>query len=81
MRAATPLPQPAGDAGTRPLPGWPDATAHPRERRIMFEPMTEADLDDVCEVEKRAYAHPWSRRNFADSVAALAVALIVLELT
>src|SRR5690606_18330577 len=33
-------------------------------------PMTEDDLDAVTEVEKWAHAHPWSRKNFADSLAA-----------
>ncbi|TNF62735.1 MAG: ribosomal-protein-alanine N-acetyltransferase [Burkholderiales bacterium] len=32
--------------------------------------MTEAELDAVCELEKRAYAHPWSLRHFRDSLAA-----------
>lgn len=38
-------------------------------RRVNFADMTEADLDAVHEVEKTAYAHPWSRRHFADSLA------------
>jgi [ribosomal protein S18]-alanine N-acetyltransferase len=54
-----------GDA-VRDWPAAPDA--HP-QRRVAFEPMTEADLDAVHEVEKLAYAHPWSRRHFADSLA------------
>ena len=33
-----------------------------------FEPMTEADLDAVVAIECAAYAHPWSRGNFADSL-------------
>ena len=33
-----------------------------------FEPMTEARLDEVLAIEKRAYGHPWSRGNFADSL-------------
>lgn len=33
-----------------------------------FEPMTEARLDEVVAVERRAYAHPWTRGNFADSL-------------
>lgn len=51
---------------------WPDAAGRPArgaERRIAFEPMTDADLDAVCEVEKSAYTHPWSRKHFADSLA------------
>jgi ribosomal-protein-alanine N-acetyltransferase len=33
-----------------------------------FEPMTEATLDEVVAIERAAYAHPWSRGNFADSL-------------
>jgi ribosomal-protein-alanine N-acetyltransferase len=33
-----------------------------------FEPMSEARLDDVVAIERRAYAHPWTRGNFADSL-------------
>jgi len=40
------------------------------DRRVAFVPMTESDLDAVSELEKRAYAHPWSRRHFQDSLAA-----------
>jgi ribosomal-protein-alanine N-acetyltransferase len=49
---------------------WPAAGEPLRERRIAFEAMTGADLDAVHEVEKTAYAHPWSRKHFADSLAA-----------
>jgi ribosomal-protein-alanine N-acetyltransferase len=35
-----------------------------------FEPMTEARLDEVVAIEQTAYAHPWARHHFADSVAA-----------
>ncbi|AMO23079.1 hypothetical protein GCM10027034_44840 [Ramlibacter solisilvae] len=35
-----------------------------------FEPMTEAWLDAIAEVEGRAYEHPWTRGNFADSLQA-----------
>lgn len=37
----------------------------PRYRR-----MTAADLDAVVAVENAIYAHPWTRGNFADSIAA-----------
>jgi ribosomal-protein-alanine N-acetyltransferase len=40
--------------------------------------MTEADLDDVAEVEKTAYGHPWSRKHFADSIAAGYPAMLLL---
>jgi ribosomal-protein-alanine N-acetyltransferase len=33
-----------------------------------FEPMTEASLDEVVAIERAAYAHPWSRGNFSDSL-------------
>jgi [ribosomal protein S18]-alanine N-acetyltransferase len=33
-----------------------------------FEPMTEARLADVVAIERRAYDHPWTRGNFADSL-------------
>lgn len=34
------------------------------------EPMTLAALDDVVAIEQAAYAFPWSRGNFIDSIAA-----------
>jgi len=33
-----------------------------------FEPMTEPRLDAVVAIERRAYGHPWTRGNFADSL-------------
>jgi ribosomal-protein-alanine N-acetyltransferase len=33
-----------------------------------FEPMTESRLDEVVAIERRAYGHPWTRGNFADSL-------------
>ena len=33
-----------------------------------FEPMSEARLDEVVAIERRAYDHPWTRGNFADSL-------------
>ena len=33
-----------------------------------FEPMTEAALDEVVAIERAAYAHPWTRGNFGDSL-------------
>jgi len=35
-----------------------------------FEPLTEARLDEVVRIEFQAYAHPWSRGNFSDSIRA-----------
>src|SRR5471032_930349 len=37
--------------------------------RLRYEPMQEADIDDVLAVELAVYPHPWSRNNFADSLA------------
>jgi ribosomal-protein-alanine N-acetyltransferase len=60
-----------------PLPAAPRAAAA-RERRISFEPMTEADLDAVQAVETSAYAHPWSRKHFHDSLQAGYPAVLLL---
>ncbi len=60
---------------------WPGSGAQPpraAERRVRFMPMTEADLDAVCELEKSAYAHPWSRKHFADSLGAGYPAVLLL---
>jgi ribosomal-protein-alanine N-acetyltransferase len=35
-----------------------------------FVPMRQEDIDAVLAVERRAYPFPWSRANFADSLAA-----------
>lgn len=60
-----------------PLPDTERASAT-RERRIAFAPMTEADLDAVREVEAAAYAHPWSRKHFHDSLQAGYPAVLLL---
>lgn len=62
---------------------WPraDASARPApaaERCIAFEVVTDADLDAVCEVEKSAYTHPWTRKHFADSLASGYPAVMLL---
>ena len=60
---------------------WPPASAAPpqaADRRVVFEPLTGADLDAVVEVEKSAYTHPWSRKHFADSLAAGYPAVLLL---
>lgn len=36
---------------------------------LAYAPMTEADLDDVVALEQAVYPHPWTRGNFADSLA------------
>jgi ribosomal-protein-alanine N-acetyltransferase len=43
-----------------------DAILQPAEAR--FEALKPEYLDEVVEVERRTYAHPWSRSNFADSL-------------
>ena len=35
---------------------------------VRLEPLTTALLDDVLCIENSAYAHPWTRGNFADSL-------------
>ena len=35
---------------------------------VQFEAMTPAWLDTVTQIEKSAYAHPWSKGNFIDSL-------------
>jgi ribosomal-protein-alanine N-acetyltransferase len=35
---------------------------------VHLETLTPALLDDVLRIEKNAYAHPWTRGNFADSL-------------
>lgn len=37
---------------------------------IVLQPMTAASLDEVLEVEKRAYDIPWKRTGFEDCIAA-----------
>jgi ribosomal-protein-alanine N-acetyltransferase len=37
---------------------------------VRFEPLTPEQLDAVLRVEQQAYAHPWERRNFEDSLKA-----------
>lgn len=40
------------------------------QARLRLQPMTEAWLDRVTEIERQAYTHPWSRGNFSDSLRA-----------
>ena len=68
--------EPLTDPCTWPLPGTPRAAT--AERRMAFAPMTEADLDAVQAVEASAYAHPWSRRHFRDSLQAGHPAMLLL---
>lgn len=39
-----------------------------RPAEAQFEPMTQERLDEVVRIEERAYAHPWTRGNFSDSL-------------
>ncbi|NGZ83864.1 ribosomal protein S18-alanine N-acetyltransferase [Duganella aceris] len=36
--------------------------------RLNYEPMQQADLADVLELEETVYPHPWSMGNFVDSL-------------
>lgn len=66
------------------LAGWPApasptaAAAVGAARRVAFAPMTTDDLDAVQAVEAAAYPHPWTRRHFADSLAAGYAAVMLL---
>jgi [ribosomal protein S18]-alanine N-acetyltransferase len=65
------------------LSDWPLAPGVARpatvaDRRVLFAPMLAPDLEGVCEVEKAAYAHPWSHKHFADSLAAGYPAILLL---
>ncbi|ABD67946.1 SSU ribosomal protein S18P alanine acetyltransferase [Rhodoferax ferrireducens T118] len=45
-------------------------SAVPKTVEVRFEPLTPGQLDAVLHVEQQAYAHPWGRRNFEDSLKA-----------
>lgn len=73
---------PAWASGLWPAPTQPlvrSRTASCPERQIAFEPMLESDLDAVHAVESQAYAHPWSRRHFHDSLKAGYPAILLLS--
>jgi ribosomal-protein-alanine N-acetyltransferase len=73
---------PAWASGLWPAPTEPQVqprTASRPERLIVFEPMLESDLDAVQAVESQAYAHPWSRRHFHDSLKAGYPAMLLLS--
>lgn len=53
------------------------ALLHPQPRRV--EPMTVRMLDAVAATEAQAYAFPWSRGNFIDSLAAGYLAEVLLD--
>lgn len=37
--------------------------------QLLYAPMVAADLDEVFALEQEVYPHPWTRGNFADSLA------------
>ena len=87
MTTPTPTPTatkaalPAWTSGLWPAPTEPQvrpSAASRPERLIVFEPMRESDLDAVQTVESQAYAHPWSRRHFHDSLKAGYPAMLLL---
>lgn len=53
-----------------PAQSLPARDALLQARGARFEPMTPADIDAVMAIEATAYAHPWTRGNFADSLRA-----------
>lgn len=78
LRAMAPdAPRPPPLPTAWPLPGTASPMAT-RERRVAFEPMTEGDLEAVRAVEVAAYAHPWSRKHFLDSLQAGYPAVLLL---
>jgi len=46
---------------------------------LRYARMSVADLDDVSRIENAVYTHPWTRGNFADSLAAGNLAWVVRE--
>lgn len=71
------------DASPALLSGWPGAppmaaASAADERRVVFAPMQDTDLDAVCEIEKSAYTHPWTRKHFADSLVSAYPAILLL---
>ncbi len=80
-RLGTGVELPAWASGLWPGPSTPmtrPGQAAQAERRVAFEPMTTADLDAVHALETSAYAHPWSRKHFRDSLQAGYPAVMLL---
>jgi ribosomal-protein-alanine N-acetyltransferase len=44
-------------------------SAMPEQAGLALRPMAPADIDEVHALEQRVFPHPWSRGNFADSLA------------
>ena len=49
-------------------PHWPASTAAPGQPPLEWRAMTLPDVEAVHALEASAYAHPWSRANFADAL-------------
>jgi [ribosomal protein S18]-alanine N-acetyltransferase len=54
-------------------------SALPHDTAMRRVPMTTSRLDAVVEIEQAAYAFPWSRGNFIDSIAAGYLAELLLD--
>ena len=50
-------------------------------REIRFEAMTESHLESVMAIEQASYTHPWTRRNFIDSLASGYIARLLVDET
>jgi ribosomal-protein-alanine N-acetyltransferase len=57
---------------------WRDDDASANESLVLI-PMSSAHLDAVLAIEDAAYAFPWSRGNFIDSIAAGYAARVLLD--
>lgn len=55
------------------------ATGHESASSLCLRGMTECDLDEVMVIEQRIYPFPWTRGNFADSIAS-GYDVLVLEI-
>ena len=42
----------------------------PTATQVAFEPLTPERLDELLVIEQATYAHPWTRGNFIDALAA-----------
>ena len=47
--------------------------------QYQFRAMTDADLDEIMEIEPHIYSHPWTRGNFADSLKSAHSAWVLLH--
>lgn len=72
--------QPPAAAALQAMPAGPDAAPAPESyRQPALRALTVADLDAVVQIEQRAYAFPWSRGNFTDSLAAGYLAQLLVQ--